>query len=322
MGVYIIRGFFVILSTLTGYYIAPNARFLGSIIGLVGSIIIVGFEILIEKISLKKLLLAVGGLIVGLITAILLAGFFLLIPVDDPRTIIYIRFALYFAFTYLGIMIGLKGVEELGFVFPFLRGVKEQERLLVVDTSVLIDGRIYELAKGGFLDYIIIIPKFVVQELQGLADSSGDMKRQRGRRGLEVLQKMRKDESLDVKIYDAEYPDIEAVDAKIVKLATDIGANILTNDSNLAKVAEVQNIKVLNLNILATLMRPKLMSGEEIPLKIIKEGKEAGQGVGYLEDGTMVVVEDGAKYQGRIVDVIIDSAIQTSTGRIIFAKLK
>ncbi|MCM8829822.1 MAG: PIN domain-containing protein [Candidatus Omnitrophica bacterium] len=322
MGVYIIRGFFVIISTLTGYYIAPNARFLGSIVGLVGSIMIVGLEILIEKISLKKLLLALGGLIVGLITAILLAGFFLLIPVEDPRTIIYIRFALYFAFTYLGIMIGLRGVEELGFVFPFLRGIKEKERLLVVDTSVLIDGRIYELAKGGFLDYIIIIPKFVVQELQGLADSSGDMKRQRGRRGLEVLQKMRKDESLDVKIYDAEYPEIEAVDAKIVKLATDIGANVLTNDSNLAKVAEVQNIRVLNLNILATLMRPKLMSGEEIPLKIIKEGKEAGQGVGYLEDGTMVVVEDGARYQGRIVDVIIDSAIQTSTGRIIFAKLK
>lgn len=322
MGVYIIRSFFVILSTLTGYYITPNTRFLGSIIGLVGSIMIVGLEILIEKISLKKLLLALGGLIAGLVTAILLAGFFLLIPVEDPKKIIYMRFALYFAFTYLGIMIGIKGVEELGFVFPFLRGIKEKERLLVVDTSVLIDGRIYELAKGGFLDYIIIVPKFVVQELQGLADSSGDMKRQRGRRGLEVLQKMRKDESLDVKIYDAEYPDIEAVDAKIVKLAADIGANILTNDSNLAKVAEVQNIRVLNLNILATLMRPKLMSGEEIALKIIKEGKEAGQGVGYLEDGTMVVVEDGAAYQGRIIDVIIDSAIQTSTGRIIFAKLK
>ena len=322
MGIYIIRGFFVLLSTLTGYYILADSRLKGSLAGLIGSLVMVGIEILLEKIPLKKLLLAIGGLLVGLITAILLAGFFLLIPVDDPRTIIYIRFALYFAFTYLGIMIGLKGVEELGFVFPFLRGIKEQERLLVVDTSVLIDGRIYDLAKGGFLDYIIIIPKFVIQELQGLADSSSDMKRQRGRRGLEVLQKLRKDDTIDVKIYDAEYSDIEAVDAKLVKLAVDIGANILTNDSNLAKVAEVQNIRVLNLNILATLMRPKLMSGEEIPLKIIKEGKEAGQGIGYLEDGTMVVVEDGARYMGRVMDVIIDSAIQTSTGRIIFAKLK
>ncbi|MCX8081857.1 MAG: PIN domain-containing protein [bacterium] len=322
MGVYIIRGFFILLSTLTGYYIIPNARLVGSLTGFLGSLFIVVIEIFIEKIPLKKLLLAIGGLVFGLITAILLAGFFLLIPVEDPKTIIYIRFALYFAFTYLGIMIGLKGVEELGFIFPFLRGVKEQERLLVVDTSVLIDGRIYELAKGGFLDYIIIIPKFVVEELQGLADSSSDMKRQRGKRGLEVLQKLRKDEQLDVKIYDAEYSDIEAVDAKIVKLATDVGAKILTNDSNLAKIAEVQNIEVLNLNMLATLMRPKLMSGEEIPLKIIKEGKEAGQGVGYLEDGTMVVVEDGVRFLGRTIDVIIDSAIQTSTGRIIFAKLK
>lgn len=322
MGVYIIRGFFVILSTLTGFYITPTARLKGTLAGLIGSLIIVGIEKLFERVPLKKLLLAIGGLLVGLITAILLAGFLLLIPVEDPRAVLYIRFALYFAFTYLGIMMGLKGVEELGFIFPFLRGIKQQERLLVVDTSVLIDGRIYDLAKGGFLDYIIIVPKFVIDELQGLADSAGDMKRQRGRRGLEVLQRMRKDEGIDVKIYDAEYPDIEEVDAKIVKLAADIGANILTNDSNLAKVAEVQNIKVLNLNVLATLMRPKLMSGEEIPLKIVKEGKEAGQGVGYLEDGTMVVVEDGAKYQGMVVDVVIDSAIQTSTGRIIFAKLK
>lgn len=322
MGIYIIDGFFVILSTFTGYYIVPYARVKGALVGFLGALLIVVFEKILGKIPFKKLLLAIGGLLVGLITAILLTGFFLLIPVEDPRTVIYIRFALYFAFTYIGIMIGLKGVEELGFVFPFLRGIKQQERLLIVDTSILIDGRVYDLARGGFLDYIIIIPKFVVQELQGLADSSSDMKRQRGRRGLEVLQKLRKDGTIDVKIYDAEYPEIEAVDAKLVKLATDIGASILTNDSNLAKVAEVQNIKVLNLNILATLMRPKLMSGEEIPLKIIKEGKEAGQGVGYLEDGTMVVVEDGAKYQGRVIDVVIDSAIQTSTGRIIFAKLK
>jgi uncharacterized protein YacL len=322
MGIYIIRSFFIILGTLTGLYIAPNTRLMGALTGLGGSLLIVGIEILIEKIPLKKLLLAIGGLLVGLITAILLASFVLLIPVSEPRTIIYIRFTLYFAFTYLGIMIGLKGVEELGFIFPFLRGVKEPERLLVVDTSVLIDGRIYELAQGGFLDNIIIIPKFVIQELKGLADSAGDMKRQRGRRGLEVLQHLRSNPNMDVNIYDIDYPDIEAVDAKLVKLAIDIGANLLTNDSNLAKVAEVQNIKVLNLNILATLMRPNLMSGEEIPLKIIKEGKEAGQGIGYLEDGTMVIVEGGTKYLGKIINIIIDSALQTSTGRIIFAKIK
>ncbi len=322
MGIYVIRAFFIILSTLTGYYCFPHSRILGSIAGLLGSGIIVGLEILLEKVPIKKLMLAVAGLIVGLVTAILLAGFILLIPIDDVEKINNMRFALYFAFSYLGIMIALKGVEELGFVFPFLHGLKEDERLLVVDTSVFIDGRLYDIAKSGFLNYIIIVPKFVIQELHGLSDSSGDMKRQRGRRGLEVLNKLRRDEGIDVKVYDAEYPEIEAVDAKLVKLASDLRANMLTNDFNLSKVAEVQNIKVLNLNTLATLMRPKLMSGEEISLKIVKEGKEAGQGIGYLEDGTMVVVENSAKHMGRIKEVIIDSAIQTSTGRIIFAKLK
>lgn len=322
MGMYIIRAFFIIISTLTGYYCFPQSRVIGGLTGLFGSGLVVGVEILLGKIPLKKLMLAVGGLIVGLITAILLAKFILLIPIDDITKENNIRFVLYFAFSYIGLMVALKGVEELGFVFPFLHGLKEDERLLVVDTSVFIDGRLYDIAKSGFLDYIIIVPKFVIQELHSLSDSSGDMKRQRGRRGLEVLNKLRRDSSIDVKIYDAEYPDIEAVDAKLVKLASDLRANILTNDFNLSKVAEVQNIKVLNLNTLATLMRPKLMSGEEIPLKIVKEGKEAGQGIGYLEDGTMVVVENSAKYLGKTKDVVIDSAIQTSTGRIIFAKLK
>ncbi len=322
MGVYIIRGFFILLSTLTGYYCFPQSRIIGSLAGFLGSGLIIGIEILLEKVPIKKLMLAVAGLIVGLVTAILLASFILLIPVDDIEKINNMRFALYFAFSYLGIMIALKGVEELGFVFPFLRGLKEDERLLLVDTSVFIDGRLYDIAKSGFLDYIIIVPKFIIQELHGLSDSSGDMKRQRGRRGLEVLNKLRRDAEIDVKVYDADYPDIEAVDAKLVKLASDLRANILTNDFNLSKVAEVQNIKILNLNTLATLMRPKLMSGEEISLKIVKEGKEAGQGIGYLEDGTMVVVENSAKHLGRIKEVVIDSAIQTSTGRIIFAKLK
>ena len=321
MGIYIIRAFFIMFSTLTGYYCVPGSRFIGSFAGWLSGVAIVGIEILLEKIPLKKLLLAIGGLIAGLVTAILLARFILLIPIDNPEKENYVRFAMYFAFSYLGIMIALKGVEELGVVFPFLHGIKEDERLLVVDTSVLIDGRLYDIAKSGFLDYIVVVPKFVIQELHGLSDSSGDMKRQRGRRGLEVLNKLRRDDSMDVKIYDAEYPEIEAVDSKLVKLASDIRANILTNDFNLAKVAEIQNIRVLNLNTLATLMRPKLMSGEEIPLKIVKEGKEAGQGIGYLEDGTMVVVENSARHLGKVKDVIIDSTIQTSTGRIIFAKL-
>lgn len=322
MGLWIIRSFFLILCTLAGLYSLPNSKILGVIIGFFGSLIIIGFEIVITKIPKRKLFLAVCGLIIGLLTAILLANFFLLIPFEDEKMEKLIRFSLYFIFSYLGIMVGIKGVEELGFIIPILGGIKEGEKLLIVDTSVLIDGRVYELMKSGFIDYKLIIPKFIIKELQGLADASSDMKRQRGRRGLEVLNKLREDSEIKAMVYDVDYPDIEAVDAKLVKLASTLKASILTNDFNLTKVAEVQNIKVLNLNILTSLMRPKLMSGEEISLKIVKEGKEAGQGVGYLEDGTMIVVENASKYVGKVVDIIIDSAIQTPTGRIIFAKLK
>ncbi|MCM8768799.1 MAG: PIN domain-containing protein [Candidatus Omnitrophica bacterium] len=323
MAVHIIRGFFILLSTLTGYYLSPEVRLLGVLIGLFGSLVIIGLEILMVRVPVKKMVLAIGGLIIGLVTAILLANFLLLVPMEDPMQGNILRFALYFAFSYLGIMYAIKGVEELGFVLPFLHGSKgPEQKLLIVDTSVLIDGRVYELALSGFLDYTIVIPRFIIRELHGLSDCSSELKRQRGRRGLDVLNRLRKDDRLDVKIYDMEFPDIEAVDSKLVKMASQLKAAILTNDFNLMKVAEVQNIRVLNLNSLATLMRPRLMSGEEISLKIVKEGKESGQGVGYLEDGTMVVVENGALHIGKIIDIVIDSAIQTTTGRIIFAKLK
>jgi len=322
MGLWIIRTFFLILCILTGFYSFPNQKILGILIGFFGSIGVIGIEILIGKAPWRKLILAVGGLIIGLLTAILLANFFLLIPFEEQKTENLIRFSLYFVFSYLGVMVGIKGFEELGFIFPFLSTLKEGERLLIVDTSVLIDGRVYELMKSGFIDYKLIIPKFIIKELHGLADCSSDIKRQRGRRGLEVLNKLREDKEIDVKVYDIDYLDIEEVDTKLVKLASKLNAAILTNDFNLTKVAEVQNIKVLNLNTLTNLMRPRLMSGEEINLKIIKEGKEAGQGVGYLEDGTMIVVENASKYVGKVVDVVIDSAIQTPTGRIIFARLK
>ena len=322
MGLWIIRFFFLILCGFFGFYCLPNTKLIGILIGFLGSLIVIGIEILISKIPLKKLVLAVFGLIVGLLTAILIANFFLLIPFEDQKIENLIRFGLYFIFSYLGIMIGIKGVEELGFILPILGGIKEGERLLIVDTSVLIDGRVYELIKSGFIDYKLIIPKFIIKELQGLADASSDTKRQRGRRGLEVLNKLRDDKEIEAKIYNIDYPDVEAVDSKLVKLASELKASILTNDFNLTKVAEVQNIKVLNLNTLTTLLRPRLMSGEEISLKIIKEGKEAGQGVGYLEDGTMIVVENASKYVGKVVDIVIDSAIQTPTGRIIFARLK
>lgn len=321
MGFWIIRSFFLILCVLTGFYTLPTNRIMGILAGFFGSLFVIGIEMVIGKIPWKKLILAIGGLIGGLITAILVANFFLLIPFEDPRLENMIRFSIYFVFSYLGIMMGIKGFEELGFIFlPIFGGVKSNEKLLIVDTSVLIDGRVYELLKSGFIDYKVVVPTFVVKELQDLADASSDFKRQKGRRGLDTLNKIK--EEFSVKIYNIDYPEIETIDGKLLKLASELHAALLTNDSNLTKVAEVQNIKVLNLFVLANLLRPKLTSGEEISIKIIKEGKEAGQGVGYLEDGTMIVVENASKYVGKVVDIVIDSAILTPTGRIIFAKLK
>lgn len=322
MGVYVIRLFFVIMSTLLGFSLLPDKRVAGIAIGFLGSSLVVLIEILLGRIPFKKMLLGVSGLIIGLLTAILIANFVLIIPIIDLQAEYYIRFFLYFVFSYMGVMVGLRGVEEMGFVLPFLKSSNDQERLLVVDTSILIDGRVYDVIKSGFLEYKLVVPKFILKEMHELSDCSGDMKRQRGRRGLDVLKKLQNDSSISLTVYDVDYPDVEAVDSKLVKLAAQLRASILTNDYNLSKVAEVQSIKVLNLNSLATMMRPRLMSGEEISLKIVKEGKEAGQGVGYLEDGTMIVVEKAAKFNGKVKTVIIDSAIQTNTGRIIFGKLK
>ncbi|RKY30451.1 MAG: PIN domain nuclease [Candidatus Omnitrophota bacterium] len=323
MGLNLIRGIFIIFSCIAGVYLFPLHKVIGIIVGFFGSLCIIGVEMLIAKIPIKKLMIGIGGLIVGLITAILFTNFLLLIPLEDKSKENLIRFVFYYIFTYLGIMTAVKGVGELGFIIPYLHGIEgEGEKLLIADTSVLIDGRIYDIMKGGFLDYTIVVPKFIINELHSLSDCSSDLKRQRGRRGLEILRKMRDDPSIDLKIYDIDFPDIEAVDAKLVKLASILRAKILTNDYNLTKVAEIQNIKVLNLNNLANIMKPRLISGEQLTIKIVKEGKEAGQGVGYLEDGTMIVVENAARYIGKIVEVIVDSTIQTPSGRIIFAKLK
>jgi len=323
MGLYFIRATFVLINAFAGSVFWMENKLNGVIAGLVGSLIVVGIELLMQKIPFRKFIMGVIGLIVGLVTAILIANFVLLVPFATPRQEDGVRFVLYFIFSYLGIMIGIRGVGELGFLFPYLHQFKvEAMRAVVIDSSVAIDGRVYELAISGFIEGTIVIPTFIIRELQDLADSASEMKRQRGRRGLDTLNKMRNDSNLDVKIYDVDYPDVEGVDAKLVKLASSIGARVLTNDFNLTKVAEVKNVKVLNLHNLATLMRAKLMAGETLQLKVIREGKEHGQGVGYLEDGTMVVIENGAKYIGKTVETVIDSTIQTVSGRIIFAKVK
>jgi uncharacterized protein YacL len=192
----------------------------------------------------------------------------------------------------------------------------------ILDTSVIIDGRISDICDTGFLEGILVIPNFVLNELQMIADSADSIKRNRGRRGLDILNKMQKDQSIMVKISDMDFPDIHEVDAKLVRLAKVMKAKIITNDFNLNKVAEFHGVPVLNINLLSNALKPVVLPGEEMKVNLIKEGKDQNQAIGYLDDGTMVVVENGRRRMNEEVPVIVTSVLQTTAGRMIFTRLK
>jgi uncharacterized protein YacL len=202
------------------------------------------------------------------------------------------------------------------------RSNPERKIVGILDTSVIIDGRIADVCETGFLDGDLVIPQFVLRELQAIADSSESTKRTRGRRGLDILNKIQKQAYLKIIIDDTDYPSIKEVDQKLIQMAKETGYAILTNDFNLNKVAEVQSIQVLNINQLANALKPIVLPGETMKVQILKEGKEPGQGVAYLDDGTMVVVDNGRKQIGRTVEVTVTSVLQTTAGRMIFAVMK
>ncbi len=190
----------------------------------------------------------------------------------------------------------------------------------LLDTNVIIDGRISDIAKTGFLEGRLLIPVFVLEEVQHIADSPNSLRRVRGRRGLDVLQKMREDSSLDVEVMNIDFDDIHEVDSKLVRLAQKVGGKIVTNDFNLNKVAKLRGVEVLNINDLSNAVKPVVIPGEIMRVQVVKDGKEPGQGVAYLDDGTMIVVENGHRYLSRTISVEVTSALQTSAGRMIFAK--
>ncbi len=202
------------------------------------------------------------------------------------------------------------------------RGTLNAPAHKILDTSVIIDGRIADIARTGFIEGVLLIPGFVLQELQHIADSSDVLKRNRGRRGLDILNRMQKESKVAVHIVDEDFDDITEVDAKLVRLAQLKDAKVLTNDFNLNKVAELQGVDVLNINELANAVKPVVLPGEEMLVHVIKDGKEQGQGVGYLDDGTMIVVDGGRRFIGESVGVMVTSVLQTAAGRMIFAKPK
>lgn len=280
----------------------------------------------LQKTPTHDLLTGAVGLIIGLIIANLLGS--MLSDFGWVGKGLWILLTLLLG--YLGLSVSVKKREEIWGIFssfPKFGGKEKQQRQTfskVVDTSVIIDGRIADLCASGFLEGTLVVPDFVLEELRHIADSPDLLKRNRGRRGLDILNKMRKDESVNVQIYEnvRGLEDIPEVDTKLVKLAQQLGAKILTNDFNLNKVAELHGVKVLNINELANAVKPVVLPGEEMSVQVVKDGKEPGQGVAYLDDGTMIVVDGGKRYMGKTIAVLVTSVLQTAAGRMIFAKPK
>lgn len=290
----------------------------------------------LQKIPTNEIIIGASGLIIGLIIANLIVGSFTKLFIADKILSIIgsiISIVTNIIFGVLGLNIAIKKREDFYNIFTFLRRFGKDKKgrsdgklsgtiPKILDTSVIIDGRILDILKTGFIEGPIVIPSFILEELRHIADSSDSLKRTRGRRGLDILNEIQKDLPLTVEICEKDFQNIQEVDSKLLKLGETMGGKIITNDFNLNKVAEFQGVPVLNINELANSIKPVVIPGEEMHIQIVKDGKEAGQGVAYLDDGTMIVVEGGKKYLSESVDVIVTSVLQTAAGRMIFARIK
>jgi len=283
----------------------------------------------LARATTQSLLASLIGLVVGLVVAALLSFPLSLLP--DPFGSVMPFVGVVF-FGYLGVSIFNMRQQDIFSFMSSIRGARSgdkepaqgvawaESRTILLDTSVIIDGRIADISRTGFLPGSLLIPRFVLNELQYIADSAENIRRQRGRRGMEVLSNLQKDRTINITIADIDVEGVREVDEKLILLARQMQASILTNDFNLNRVAELQGVRVLNINELANAVKSILLPGEELLIKVIQEGKEQGQGVGYMDDGTMVVVEDGKAYVGSEIPVSVTKVLQTAAGRMIFSK--
>jgi len=291
--------------------------YLFPVIAFVISLSVVILEAFVKNFKKENVTKIFKGFIIGLILG---ASFTAILHSFGLELNYFYRLLIYIASLYIGITL----ISQLDFGFGLIPApstkIAHSESLKILDTSVIIDGRIADIMETRFVDGVLIVPKFVLDELQQIADSSDSVKRTRGRRGLDVLNRLKKDKDTLIRITDQDFPETNDVDSKLVKLAKAIDAKVITTDFNLNKVAEIQGVKVLNINLLSNALKPVVLPGEKMKVVVIKEGKDPGQGIGYLDDGTMVVIDSGKKYVGEEVNVTITSVLQTPAGRMIFAK--
>ena len=324
MDIILVRLLFVIVVAVTCFVIEPFGltRNLDAGVGALVGAAIVLFEWKLRAVSLRKLIGAAIGSILGICGAYLFA---LVIRSSVPpgSTQSFLQILVMLLMAYVGLIVGankgdLLNLAALGGIFGGEKQGKKSYKIL--DTSVIIDGRIADIAETGFLDGIIVTPQFVLRELQLVADSADSLKRNRGRRGLDILQRLQKVANLTIQIVEDDFPAVREVDLKLIELAKVYEGKIITNDFNLNKVAQLQGVEVLNINELANSLKPIVLPGETMRVFILKEGKEYNQGVAYLDDGTMVVVDNARKMIGKTIDVSVTSVLQTTAGKMIFGK--
>jgi len=325
----IVQVILVLVTSVTSYFIVREMfgstlyAWFGAVAGVMFGYLIIKVEEKLREIPLKNLIGTLVGITIGLFVANLLISKLLLTHAKDVPITLPIYVLLYFVLGYLGFRIGEKKSHTLDLSkIPLFHRMEESEGNKILDTSTIIDGRIADVCETGFMEGTLIIPQFVLYEIQHIADLQDPVKKTRGRRGLEILHRLQKQASVRVKIVDYDFPKLKDVDSKLIALAKNMNGKIVTNDFNLNKVAELQGIEVMNLNELATALKPSVLPAEQMTIRVVKEGKEHGQGIGYLDDGTMVVVDDARKLLGKTVDVIVTSLLQTTSGRMIFARLK
>ncbi|MGD1211144.1 MAG: PIN domain-containing protein [Candidatus Acidiferrales bacterium] len=318
------RLIFTIVCTAAGFHFRPFSlsREYGALAGFLFAFAVILFEVRLRKASLRRLIGAAAGSILGILGAYL-TSLILMHTTMPESTRSFFSLSVFLVMAYIGLVLGankgdMLNLQALGGLFGSERSARHSVKLL--DTSVIIDGRVADIADALFLDGTVIIPQFVLRELQLVADSADPLKRQRGRRGLEVLQRIQKMPNLDVQIADDDFANIADVDMKLLELAKRYDAKVVTNDFNLNKVATLQGIEIMNVNQLANSLKPVVLPGETMRVFILREGKEYNQGVAYLDDGTMVVVDGARKMINKTIDIVVTSVHQTTAGKMIFGR--
>jgi len=332
---WVIRVLFLLTCALTGYAISqtpqlgltifhPDNPVSGVVVGVGFGTILIAVDEMLKGFSLRAFSATTFGLMLGTVIAWLIDGSGLFDYVEEEKVRWVVRLSLFIGFGYIGIILALRSnKEDISLIIPYVRfsARHQHDELLLLDTSAIIDGRVSDLIETGFLDGILVVPRFVLRELHAIADSDDSMRRERGRRGLEILGRIQKQDGHEFRIHEGDVSSEAEVDAKLLHLTRTMGAKLLTTDYNLGKLAEVQGLACVNINELGRALKPVVLPGEVLKLKIVREGKDKGQGVGFMNDGAMVVVNNGADRIGDNVSVRISNRLQTNAGVIVFADL-